>query len=659
MKSICIVTSEIVGPFKNGGIGTHCYYLAKYLSERQDSRLTIVYNGAIDNYDSSYWEQHFRSEFDAQFVWISTESLGGKPRSSLNSPWDDISRANYHYLLENHHDIILFQEMLGGGFRTIQAKEALGYFNSSILAVMVHSSWQWINESMQLFPAYGLPEMLTKYMERYSVEHCDILLSPSQYMLDWSSTDVDNIPDHTRVLPYLFDKSLEPIKYSTTVTELIFFGRLEQRKGLLLFLDSLAHIIAKKLVVKPVIPLPVFFMGKPGQTQDGNGLNSIERYRSALSEYFNLIVIDNLGHHEALDFLRTHSGALVVCPSLQDNSPFAIIENILLGTNLISCNTGGIPELFLGKERLANPMPENLSCLIVQGLSGELNPVNPAYTVEKAELIWNNFLHELIEIKASSFESAPKISGFADLEQNDGFTLGLIHKDDIDKSNLTAFKCFQAPENIGDPSLIPEICRNNSITHWVLLASGSSLKVGFDHVVLRALSSDSDSVWTCITGFIEDESLIHAPLGSCLEAILASNVLGLGMSVLPSSVIHSLNGEGLALLLHTLEDSRYFWSFLSYLTLQNFSLRVIPEQLVSSHVSPSTFLDPTNVYQQKSSIISSMSSLMPRWASRLLPYVVNISPSIGSDNVADLPPPSLKLKLHRQLQKLKRRYYNH
>jgi glycosyltransferase involved in cell wall biosynthesis len=233
---------------------------------------------------------------------------------------------------------------------------------------MVHSSWQWVNESMQLFPVYGLPEMLTKYMERYSVEHCDTLVSPSQYMLDWSATDVESLPEKQHVLPYLFDPALSKTGPREAVRELIFFGRLEQRKGLILFLDSLLELLEDQWEQKASDRIPVYFLGRPGQTEDGDGAKTIERFRPLLERGFQLNIISNLGHHEALEFLRSHPAAMVACPSLQDNSPFAVIENILLGTNLISCRTGGIPELFADDSRLAEPTVTDLSGLDLKEL---------------------------------------------------------------------------------------------------------------------------------------------------------------------------------------------------------------------------------------------------------------------------------------------------
>src|SRR5271170_5588260 len=47
-KRICIVTPDIVGPMKNGGIGTACYWLARFLAQN-GYRVTALYSGPFDN----------------------------------------------------------------------------------------------------------------------------------------------------------------------------------------------------------------------------------------------------------------------------------------------------------------------------------------------------------------------------------------------------------------------------------------------------------------------------------------------------------------------------------------------------------------------------------------------------------------------------------
>ena len=151
---------------------------------------------------------------------------------------------------------------------------------------MVHSSWQWLCEAMKTQPSYGISEMLTKYMERYCVQHCDILLSPSQYMFDWCETDIPSIPARRYLLPYLCEMGLENIGHKPAKDKIIFFGRLEARKGLVLFLEALAILARRRGKDRP--PVDVFFLGKDGYTMDGGSPVTIDRYRTILGGYVTL-----------------------------------------------------------------------------------------------------------------------------------------------------------------------------------------------------------------------------------------------------------------------------------------------------------------------------------------------------------------------------------
>src|SRR5690242_14956328 len=65
----CIISPEVEGPHKNGGVGTHSYYLAAFLSQQLRQDVTLVFTGAIDYKDEAYWQEAFRKELGVQFVW--------------------------------------------------------------------------------------------------------------------------------------------------------------------------------------------------------------------------------------------------------------------------------------------------------------------------------------------------------------------------------------------------------------------------------------------------------------------------------------------------------------------------------------------------------------------------------------------------------------
>ena len=208
MKSktrVCVISPEIVGPHKNGGIGTHAYYLSLFLSREMGQEVTFIYTGEIGNHDEAYWRKWFREEKGIEFVWISPRSITGSDDEGHATGFPQISTRVYEWLRERTFDACHFQESLGNGFRSFQAKRLGIAFQDTRLTCTVHSSWDWINQAMQTLPQHGRGELEAKFMERYSITHCDALISPSQYMLDWVAENRIPVRATQHVLPYLFD----------------------------------------------------------------------------------------------------------------------------------------------------------------------------------------------------------------------------------------------------------------------------------------------------------------------------------------------------------------------------------------------------------------------------------------------------------------------
>jgi glycosyltransferase involved in cell wall biosynthesis len=614
---LCIVTPEVVGPFKNGGIGTHCYYLVQYLASLDKYEISIIYSGQIQDEDETAWKKEFREKFGAEFYWVRP---GRKPGLVAVGPqcfWDQVSQEIHQFLRTRSYDVLFFQEMLGGAFRTLQARKNLGEFSNTLITCMTHSSWQWINESMQTLPAHGLSEMFTKYMERYCVRNCDLLLSPSRYMLEWSRTDVPDQQEKQKVLPYLCDTQIEHTGYDLPVDQLIFFGRLEHRKGLILFLEVLLDI-AQRETSTSTKPVPVFFLGKSGFTPDGGGIKSIRKYSPLVEHAFSLHIIDDLGHHEAMDFLRSHRSALVVCPSIQDNLPYAIIENILLGTNIISCRTGGIPELFADQERLADPTVASLGRLIQKGLAGKLPKLMPRYSLEYARECWSNFCNQLptylSELPAASSSMPPKAAILTATEAS-AKTLSLDFAD-----HTIFFLDGKQIQRFSESSNQGAHCEK------------SGLAGEFDVVILVAeqITLFPQAV-TCLekfaylnpgkigTSFLQIQSdsktSLFAPLGDCMEGSIYGNTFGTGLIILPSDLLPEI-----IQLVKLLEQPSNFWPFLGQLLLAGNRLEVVPERLAVYRNKNLQLHQSTFSYQLQNPIFEAMSQQIPVWAARLLRY---------------------------------------
>ncbi len=347
--SVCIVTNEIVGPFKNGGIGTAMTGLAELLAAA-GLRVTVLYTGGIWSPDVglSEWQTRY-STLGIDLVAFTIEDL--KPLSGpvkdcgFGAPW-----LVYRYLAGHRFDVIHFNDCGGEGSLSLAAKKLGLAFHDSLLVVALHSPSQWVLELNQTLPT-SLLMSAYHYAEHLSVACADVLWGPSRYLLDWVSEHDFELPPQTFIQEYalpsqqLIARSSGSDKFPTVSygrtsvpREIVFFGRLEERKGLRLFCNAL-HLLRDDLEQRGIT---VTFLGKPERCA-GMPSRDYIAHRAA-SWTFPVRLMTDVGQPEAVEYLRG-GGRLAVMPSPFDNSPCTVYEALSWGIPFLASRTGGIPDL--------------------------------------------------------------------------------------------------------------------------------------------------------------------------------------------------------------------------------------------------------------------------------------------------------------------------
>jgi glycosyltransferase involved in cell wall biosynthesis/predicted O-methyltransferase YrrM len=337
--SVCIVTSELVGPFKNGGVGTSMTGLAELLAN-EGMPVTVLYTGAIWSPDVRLdrWVKHYAAR-GIELIALSMDETGplAGPLRQLGflTPW-----LVWQRLRERHFDVIHFNDCCGEGSLALAAK-ALGLaFDDSLLAVALHSPSRWVFDLNHVLPSNRACAAFD-YSERLSLACADLLWSPSRYLLDWAASHGFAMPPQTFVQQYVLPSpptSSAPRGRTAPPREIVFFGRLEERKGLRLFCNAI-HQLADDLAARDIT---VTFLGKPERCAGMRSLDYIAK-RSATWR-FPVKTLTELGQPDALQYLREGS-KLAVMPSPFDNSPCTVYEALAAGIPFLAARTGGIPEL--------------------------------------------------------------------------------------------------------------------------------------------------------------------------------------------------------------------------------------------------------------------------------------------------------------------------
>jgi glycosyltransferase involved in cell wall biosynthesis len=360
LRSLAIVTTELQHLYKNGGIGTCNWNLAGLLAQH-GWRVHLLYCGPVPKpKDVAKATRRL-----AAGCSLSVVDPGGLPPethvAACNGTWFlELSDRVRHTLEElhrsRHFSLVEFADYQGLGFRPIQAKQAGLAFNDVFMIVKLHSSSQWVREANQSWTS-SVTELLLDYCERYAFEHADLQLAPCRYMLDYAHSIGWRVREDAQVIPYVFpehDKSSRPAPASA-LDEVVFFGRLETRKGLEVFVEAVRQLPAT---------VKVSFLGK--ETCLSNGQPAAAFLRAKLNgRPFSLLT--DFDRQQALAYLR-EGNRLAVIPSLVDNCPNTVIECATHGIPFLAARSGGIPELLADPELQADLLFEPDAAALLQRL---------------------------------------------------------------------------------------------------------------------------------------------------------------------------------------------------------------------------------------------------------------------------------------------------
>ena len=385
---ICLVTTEFHGLFKNGGIGTANTGLALTLA-RAGFDVTVAFADADEN-GPRVKEGNFL-ELQATYHQLGI-TLDFVPASRLiTKAFEDPRSASYCvylYLKQHEFDVVYFNDCGGHGYYSLLAKRVGVFRNAPLMYVVAHGPQEWVLELNSL-RYWDRSPIITAYMEERSAALADALISPSQYLVDWMTSHGWVMPAKVLViqnivrLPDSVAPSVRDSK-SAAITEIVFFGRLEVRKGLELFCDAI-DLLSESADLANV---RITFMGKFHRVAGlHSGIYAVERARRWRSS---LRIISKYGQEEALYYLN-RPGVLPAIPSLAENSPCVVAECLQLGVPFVATDSGGTAELVASEDRdlcLVAPDPRALATMLNRILKSGHRPARLAISQAETSAKW-------------------------------------------------------------------------------------------------------------------------------------------------------------------------------------------------------------------------------------------------------------------------------
>jgi glycosyltransferase involved in cell wall biosynthesis len=340
---VAIASYEFTGVVRNGGIGTACTSLARALAE-DGHDVDMVFTGWPDDPSAESFDR-WRAHYERLGLRLDRIDLSAASDSDSVLYNAVHSLALYRLLAERDrerpYDAIHFVESVGHGFYSLLAKRQGLAFQRATTVVGVHSPRRWLAE------AHGIPfdhalDIGDEFLERRSIELADVVVSPSAHMLDWLERRGAALPRRSYVQQYVtnFDPSRDGAGGDARepVRELVFFGRLEPRKGLLELCDAL-----DLLADGPCAELRrVTFLGRAVPFES---VSSDDYVRDRARDWpWQVEVVTDLDRDAALEYLGG-AGRLAVMASTMDNSPNTVYEAIGLGIPFLASRGGGTAEL--------------------------------------------------------------------------------------------------------------------------------------------------------------------------------------------------------------------------------------------------------------------------------------------------------------------------
>jgi O-antigen biosynthesis protein len=606
---ICFVTLEFHGLFKNGGIGTATTSLALALASK-GLDVTVVIPNADDS-GPRLQTGDFES-LKADYAKLGVKLDYVRPHPHIDGSLDEprtISYCVFLYLQQARFDVVLFNDNGGQAYYSVLAKRTGVFENPPLLCIVAHGPLEWVNE-LNMTEYVGRGQIAVDYLERSSVRLADVLVSPSQYMLEWMASRDWVLPKRSEVLQNLVDvngleaKSAQSAG-SVPIREIVFFGRMETRKGISLFCDAL-DLLDQTADLSSV---RVTFLGKFHRIGSlHSGVYVAERGRHWKAS---LRILSGYDQNEALEYLR-RPGKLAVIASSAENSPCVVAECLQLGLLFLATNSGGTAELIAPKNRCAclfAPEPAALAQRLGDVLRSGHNPAQLAVSRVNTLDRWVKLLGSGNAEYSVSSPKPPRVSVCLVWSDSSEFAACLAALARQSYSNIefvvVAHPDSGAPgmfqlvrEHVGVEEIPVHVCtgnlacRGSARDEAARLATGeyllfvdepiATLLPGAVEAFVTAADRTGADVLTALRAIgpnnqmpkLVDRQWVF-PIGACVELGSLENCFGEGAFLIKSSCFAKTDGFDA-----DCDNSSLDWIFLAKALLAGASLELIPSPII-------------------------------------------------------------------------------
>jgi O-antigen biosynthesis protein len=438
-RRVAIVTAQLLGYDKTGGVGTATTFLALGLA-RLGHAVDILYGGPSSAGPADEWAALYEEG------GVHVRPLPQLEREIQPRHFRRMRRVELA-LREAPPDVVITHEYGAPAYTALQLRETGLDFRDTLFIALCHGTRRWVKQVNRNLRVSE--EVLEEgVLEEAALALVDAVVSPSAFLLDWMRREGWPLPETTRVIPYLTRSAVtdapqeHPPHAVTRVKRVVFFGRVEERKGIQPFLDAL------NLVPPRVLRgIELAFTGSLTKYWPPERIEH-ELTRSTRRALGRISFASELDQHEALAQL-SEPGTLAVMPSLEDNSPNAVYECLERRIPFIASGAGGTYELVAERDRdrvLFEPTTESIAAALIRALKSPdgVQPAEPAFDGAASLAAWDALVQQVPTAARRGDDASPTLDVAVGTEGTSEWVLLLREGDEPEPELLEALVRAQA-----------------------------------------------------------------------------------------------------------------------------------------------------------------------------------------------------------------------
>ena len=236
MAKVALVSHDVqTVQGRAGGVGAFLTHWARLLKNSGEEVTIILTHAEVETPGlDPRWAEKYRS-WGIEFI-----ELHSDPPSADRWPeaWAMRLSEKLHPILLQF-DVVYFQDWANLAFHTVRVNR-FSTTPGPICITVLHGPSNWVRIGNRKHPQIPI-DLHLEFVERYSAEHSDVVIAPSNYILEWVQKDGWKFRTAPVVLglPYDAPAEVELKPEEPAKKRVIFFGRLETRKGATLFTKAL------------------------------------------------------------------------------------------------------------------------------------------------------------------------------------------------------------------------------------------------------------------------------------------------------------------------------------------------------------------------------------------------------------------------------------